>query len=155
MDEIDLKLLTILEKGITLSPFPFREIAEELKISETEILNRINQLREDQTIRRFGASIKPNGIGLTANALVAWKVPKQRIQDIGNYFSEIKEVSHCYERTSDNPNWTYNIYTVLHAQTRLIIEQIVNELQTKLHLEYKILYSIRDLKRSLKPKETM
>ena len=155
MDEIDLKLLNSLKTGISLTPFPFRDIAAELKISETEILNRLNQLKEDQTIRRFGASIKPNGIGLSANALVAWKVPKQRVQDIGKYLAEIKEISHCYERTSDNSNWTYNLYTVLHAQTRLAIEQMVNELSSKLNLEYKLLYSTRDLKRSIKPKETI
>jgi len=155
MDEIDLKLLTSLKEGISIASFPFRDIAAELKISETEILSRLNQLKEDQTIRRFGASIKPNGIGLSANALVAWKVPKQRVQDIGKYLAEIKEISHCYERTSDNPNWTYNLYTVLHAQTRLVIEQMVNELSSKLNLEYKLLYSTRDLKRSIKPKETI
>jgi len=155
MDEIDLKLLIHLKKGISLSPCPFSEIAAELKISETEVLSRLNQLKEDKIIRRFGASIKPNGIGLSANALVAWKVPKQNVQDIGKYLSEIKEISHCYERTSDNPNWTYNLYTVLHAQTRLIIEQIITELSSKLSLEYQILYSTRDLKHSIKPKETL
>jgi DNA-binding Lrp family transcriptional regulator len=155
MDEFDLKLLISLKKGISLSPCPFSEIASELKISETEVLSRLNQLKEDKIIRRFGASIKPNGIGLSANALVAWKVPNQSVQDIGKYLSEIKEISHCYERTTGNPNWTYNLYTVLHAQTRLIIEQMVNDIASKLNLEYKMLYSTRDLKRSIKPKETL
>jgi len=155
MDEIDIKLLAVLKKGIALSPFPFRDVAAELKISETEVLNRLNQLKENKTIRRFGATIKPNGIGLSANALVAWKAPKQNIQDIGKYLSEFKEISHCYERTSDNPNWTYNLYTVLHAQTRLVIEHMVKELAFKLNLEYKILYSTKDLKRSIKSKEPL
>ena len=153
MDEIDFKLLVSLKKGISLSSSPFNDIAAELKISVEEVLNRLNQLKEDKIIRRFGASIKPNSIGLFANVLVAWKVPKQRIQKIGKYLSEIKEVSHCYERATDNSNWTYNLYTVLHAQNRSVIEQMINKLSTELCLEYKLLYSTRDLRRLPKAKE--
>jgi DNA-binding Lrp family transcriptional regulator len=153
MDEIDFKLLVSLKKGISLSSSPFNDIAAELKIPVEEVLNRLNQLKEDKIIRRFGASIKPNSIGLSANVLVAWKVPKHRIQKVGKYLSEIKEVSHCYERTTDNPNWTYNLYTVLHAQNRSVIEQMINKLSTELSLEYKLLYSTRDLRRLPKSKK--
>ncbi|MDR0372594.1 MAG: AsnC family transcriptional regulator [Nitrososphaerota archaeon] len=153
MDEIDIKLLTALKKGIPLSTSPFSEIAAELKISVEEVIERLNQLKKDKIIRRFGASIKPSSIGLSANVLVTWKVPESRVQEVGKYLSEIKEISHCYERTTDNPNWTYNIYTVLHAQNRSVIEQMVSELSAKWGLEYQLLYSTKDLKHSLTSKE--
>ncbi|MCL2358669.1 Lrp/AsnC family transcriptional regulator [Candidatus Bathycorpusculum sp.] len=153
MDEIDLKLLIGLKKGIPLSASPFNDIATELQIPVEEVISRLNQLKADKVIRRFGASIKPNSIGLSANVLVAWKVSPNNIQEVGKALSEIKEISHCYERTTDNPNWTYNLYTVLHAQTRSGIETMVNKLSSKWNLEYKLLYSTRDLKHSLNPKE--
>lgn len=153
MDEIDLKLLAGLKKGIPLSTSPFNEIALELKIPVEEVISRLNQLKANKEIRRFGASIKPNSIGIYANALVAWKVPQQSVQEVGRALSEIKEISHCYERTTDNPNWTYNLYTVLHAQTRAEIEAMVSELSSKWNIEYKMLYSTRDLKHLSKPKE--
>ncbi|MCL2476938.1 Lrp/AsnC family transcriptional regulator [Candidatus Bathycorpusculum sp.] len=153
MDEIDLKLLAGLKKGIPLSPSPFNDIALELKIPVEEVISRLNQLKANKEIRRFGASIKPNSIGISANALVAWKVPQQSVQEIGKALSEIKEISHCYERTTDNPSWTYNLYTVLHAQTRAEIETMVHEFSSKWNIEYKMLYSTRDLKHLSKPKE--
>ncbi|MCL1976603.1 MAG: Lrp/AsnC family transcriptional regulator [Candidatus Bathyarchaeota archaeon] len=153
MDEIDFKLLVGLKKGIPLSSSPFNDIAAELKIPVEEVIKRLNQLKTDKVIRRFGASIKPNSIGLSANVLVAWRVPQHSVQEVGKALSEIKEISHCYERTTDNSNWTYNLYTVLHAQTRTVIEDMVSELSSKWGLEYKMLYSTRDLKHSLKPKE--
>jgi DNA-binding Lrp family transcriptional regulator len=155
MDEIDLKLLVSLKKGIPLSASPFTDIAAELKIPLEEVINRLNQLKADKVIRRFGASIKPNNIGLSVNVLVAWKVPPNNIQEVGKALSEIKEISHCYERTADNPNWIYNLYTVLHAKNRSDIEAMVNELSSKWHLEYKLLYSTRDLKHSPTPKENL
>jgi len=155
MDEIDSKLLAGLKKGIPLSNSPFNEIALELKIPVEEVLRRLNQLKVNKEIRRFGASIKPNSIGISANALVAWKVPPQSVQTVGKALSEIKEISHCYERTTDNSDWTYNLYTVLHTQTRAEIEEMVHKLSSKWNLEYKLLYSTRDLKRSLNPKENL
>jgi len=146
MDEIDTKLLVGLKKGIPLTPSPFNDIAAELNIPVEEVINRLNKLKTDKVIRRFGATIKPNSIGLSANALVAWKVPPQNIEKIGQALSEIKEISHCYERTTTNPNWTYNLYTVLHAKTRSTIENMVKKLSSKWDLEYKLLYSTKDLK---------
>ena len=153
MDEIDLKLLAGLKKGIPLSASPFNDIALDLKIPVEEVISRLNQLKANKEIRRFGASIKPNSIGISANALVAWKVPQQSVQEVGRALSDIKEISHCYERTTDNPNWTYNLYTVLHAQTRTKIAAMVHELSSKWNIEYKMLYSTRDLKHLSKPKE--
>ncbi|MDR1993875.1 MAG: Lrp/AsnC family transcriptional regulator [Nitrososphaerota archaeon] len=152
MDQTDIKLLTNLKKGIPLTDNPFNAIATELKIPTQEVIERLNQLKKDKIIRRFGATLKPGNIGLSSNALVAWKVPKDKIQEIANHLSEIKEISHCYERTTNNPNWTYNLYTVIHTQNHTTTQQILKELSTTLKIEYKPLYSTKDLKHP-QPKE--
>ena len=105
MDEIDRKLLAGMEKGITLTTEPFNEIALQLGITPKEVVTRLRNLKEKGVIRRFGASIKPNNIGFSANALVAWKVPENRVQEIGAYLSKYQEISHCYERKTVNGRW--------------------------------------------------
>ena len=149
MDAIDLKIISGLRKGISLSPSPFDEIAAELAITPQEILLRLTRLKEEGVIRRFGASIKPTSIGLAANALVAWNVPEDKVREVGDYLSKYPEISHCYERKTDMARWAYNLYTVMHAQNREDIQRMVNEFSTTLGLEYKILFSLRDLKRSV------
>ena len=89
MDEIDRKLLAGMEKGIPLTAEPFKEIALQLGITPEEVVTRLSNLKEKGIIRRFGASLKPSNIGFLANALVAWKVPENRVQEIGASFVKI------------------------------------------------------------------
>ena len=149
MDEIDRKLLTRLEKGIALTKEPFNEIALELGITQKEVILRLTKLKEEGVIRKFGGSIKPNNIGFSANALVAWKVPANRVQEVGSHLSKFPDISHCYERKVVIGQWEYNLYTVMHARERESIQRIVNQISVRMALnEYKILYSTRDLKRT-------
>ena len=138
-----------MEKGITLTTEPFNEIALQLGITTKEVITRLTKLKDQGVIRRFGASIKPNNIGFSANALVAWKVPENRVQEIGDYLSKYQEISHCYERKTVNGRWEYNLYTVMHAREREVIQRMVEEVSDGIAInEYKILYSTRDLKRT-------
>jgi len=150
LDEIDRKLLAGMEKGITLTTEPFNEIALQLGITTKEVVTRLCKLKEKGVIRRFGASIKPNNIGFSANALVAWKVPENRVQEIGVYLSKYQEISHCYERKTVNGRWDYNLYTVIHGREREVVQRMVKEISEGIAInEYKILYSTRDLKRNV------
>ena len=150
MDEIDHKLLAGMEKGITLTAEPFKEIALQLGITPKEVVTRLCTLKEKGVIRRFGASIKPNNIGFSANALVAWKVPENRVQEIGVYLSKYQEISHCYERKTVTGIWDYNLYTVIHGREREVVQRMVKEISEGIAInEYKILYSTRDLKRNI------
>ncbi len=150
MDEIDQKLLALVIKGIALTPEPFREIARELGITQNEVIGRLTELKKEGIIRKFGASIKPNNIGYSANALVAWKVPADRIKEVGCQLSKHQDISHCYERKPVEGKWEYNLYIVMHARERENIQSMVNQISVGLAInEYKILYSTRDLKRTM------
>ncbi len=152
MDEIDRKLLASMEKGIPLTTEPFNEIALQIGITPKEVITRLCSLKEKGVVRRFGASIKPNNIGFSANALVAWKVPENSVQEIGAYMSRYQEISHCYERETVNGRWDYNLYTVIHGREREVVQRMVKEISDGIGIrEYKILYSTRDLKRTVLP----
>lgn len=149
MDEIDRKLLTETEKGLTLTESPFNKIAQDLGITPKEVIARLAQLKERGVIRRFGASIKPNNIGFSANAMIAWKIPAERITEIGDYLSKLQEISHCYERKAVDGQWEYNLYTVMHAKQRKDVECMVNAISKEIGIsDHQILYSTRDLRRA-------
>jgi DNA-binding Lrp family transcriptional regulator len=149
MDEVDYKILFETNKGLLLTAEPFNEIAAQLGITPQEVIARLVKLRDSGVIRRFGASIKPNDLGFSANALVAWKVPENRVQDVGSCLSKYQEVTHCYERKTIAGKWEYNLYTVMHARKREAIEQLVNSLSEATAVnDYLILYSTRDLKKA-------
>jgi len=150
MDEVDVKILDELKtKGIPLDPEPFNPLAEKLKISTVELIERISKLQEKGIIRRFGASIRPTHLGFFANALVAWKVPENRIQEIGTYLAKFKEITHCYHRRAVAGVWEYNLYTVMHGKERKGVEEYVSGLSKSIEIkDYVILYSLSDLKKA-------
>ena len=126
---------------------PFREIAMRLGLGPSEVVSRLARLQKNGVIRRFGAKIKPRDIGLCANAMVAWKVPVHRIEEVGSYLSKLSEVTHCYERETVLGKWEYNLYMVMHSQKRESIETAVRKLSHTLGIrEYLILFSKANLK---------
>ncbi|HSV48891.1 MAG TPA: AsnC family transcriptional regulator [Candidatus Acidoferrales bacterium] len=147
MDKIDRKLIAETEKGIPITPQPFEEIAKDLGITPQEVIIRLQELKKSGVIRRFGVSVKPDSVGYSANALVAWKVPKERIAKVSQYFCKCKEISHCYERETVFGKWEYNFYTVMHAQERSMVQEMVRHFAAETSLsEYAILFSTRNLK---------
>ncbi len=153
MDEIDRKLIAETEKGISLVPQPFDQIAKNLGITPQEVLIRLQELQKNGVIRRFGVSLKPRGVGYLANALVAWKVPAARIALVGEYFSQHRDVSHCYEREIVPGEWEYNFYTVIHGKECYVVRQMVQRFAFETNLcEYAILFSTRNLKLKETPK---
>lgn len=153
MDKISRKLVAEAEKGIPITPKPFDEIAKDLGITPQEVIIRLQGLKKSGVIRRFGVSVKPNGVGYSANALVAWKVPKGRIAKVSQYFCKCEEISHCYERETVLGKWEYNFYTVMHAQERPMVQEMVRHFATEASLsDYAILFSTRNLKFKELPK---
>jgi DNA-binding Lrp family transcriptional regulator len=149
LDEVDRAFLSEIEDGIPLVREPFRDIARRLGITPEEVLSRLMKLHESGVVRRFGVLIKPNNVGLPVNALVAWKVPENRVQEIGTFLSTFKEVTHCYSRKTIPGKWEYNLYIVLHAQERGIIEQLTRKFSEATAVnDYLILYSTKELKKT-------
>lgn len=147
LDEIDSKILFEANKQDPLVTEPFKEIAVRLGLGTSDVISRLVRLQKEGAIRRFGAKMKPIDIGLVANAMVAWKVPNHRIQEVGSFLSKLTEVTHCYERETVLGKWEYNFYTVMHSQNRESIETAVRKLSRTLGVgEYLILFSKKNLK---------
>jgi len=156
MDGMDQRILLAMEDGIPLTAEPFKEIAESLGIKEDELLLRLKELKERRIIRRFGASIRHRKVGLTANAMIAWKVPENRVREVGEFLSRLQEVTHCYERKTVPGRWEFNLFIVVHDYERGTIEQWTKKLSETIGIdEYLILFSTREFKKASVPAVTM
>lgn len=149
MDTLDRHLLQELEKGLLLIPHPYAEIGARLGMNETEVLERIAILKDTRIIRRFRARINQRSIGIIANALVAWKIPKEESDNAGLRLSGIPGVTHCYRRCPVPGKWEYVLYTVHHGwsfdQVREEIAMIAEKTGYK---EYIVLFSTDEYKRT-------
>ncbi|WP_246514789.1 Lrp/AsnC family transcriptional regulator [Desulfonema limicola] len=148
LSEIEKKVIAAIQGNIPIIERPFLEIAQKLNIEEQTLLNILQNLCRQGVIRRFGATLRHQKSGFTANAMVAWEIPEDQINEAGEKMACFQEVSHCYRR-NPNPKWPYNLYTMIHAKD----EESCMNLAAKLSQEtgesnYILLFSQKELKKT-------
>lgn len=148
MDTIDTAILRELERGLPLVPAPFDVIGTRLSIPENEVMDRIRHLKETGIIRKFRARIDQQKVGITANALVAWKPDKDCKEDLGDRLASYPSATHCYERRPVPGRWDYTHYTVHHGYSRNQVLDEVRKIAGEVGCpEYCVLFSTREYKR--------
>jgi DNA-binding Lrp family transcriptional regulator len=79
MDDIDRKLLNLIQEDFPLTEAPFAQVAAGFGISEAEVLERVGRLKEKGIIRRIGAVFDLRRLGF-ASTLCAARVPEGQVQ---------------------------------------------------------------------------
>lgn len=148
LTKIEKKLIASIQGDIPVVERPFLEIANQLGISEDELLGKITDLCERGVIRRFGATIRHQMSGYKANAMTAWKVEDNRVAEVGEIMASFREVSHCYVRQTTE-KWPYNLYTMIHAKDEASCHAIAREMSQMASVDqYTLLFSVRELKKT-------
>ncbi|HQJ61786.1 MAG TPA: Lrp/AsnC family transcriptional regulator [Methanothrix soehngenii] len=147
MDELDLELLKVAQDGLDLTERPYRVWGEVLGMREEEIIYRLRAMEEEGIIRRFAATIGHRALGILANALIAWRVPPEKVDEAGAIFAAAEEVTHCYERATAQ-DWPYNIYTMVHSRSREECLQIAERLSSRSGIsDHIVLFSEKEYKK--------
>lgn len=149
MDKIDQAILRTIQNGIPIVKEPFMEVATKIGISHDEVIVRLKRLTNDGVIRRFGVSVNYRKVGIVANSLVAWKVPQNRVEEVGKAMSSYSEITHCYERQTILGKWEYDLFTVIHAYDQESVKRFIKRLSKAIGLkEYLVLFSVKQFKRT-------
>ncbi|HDL08527.1 MAG TPA: Lrp/AsnC family transcriptional regulator, partial [Desulfobacteraceae bacterium] len=115
LTELEKKIISLIQGDIPVTKRPYLELANRLMISENQLLQKLKDLCNRGIIRRFGATIRHQKSGFEANAMVAWRVAEDRVDEVGKKLASYRQVTHCYRRNPSD-NWPYNIYTMIHAK---------------------------------------
>ncbi|MDD9302357.1 MAG: Lrp/AsnC family transcriptional regulator [Desulfobacter sp.] len=148
LTDLEKKIISLLQTDIPVVKRPFLEMAQKIGITEDEFLEVLNNLNAKKIIRRFGATLKHQNSGYKANAMVAWKVPEEWVEEVGNTMASFRQVTHCYRR---NPckDWENNLYTMVHAGTEEECYAIVEKISKAIKEEtYTLLFSRQELKKT-------
>ncbi|MFQ5826027.1 MAG: Lrp/AsnC family transcriptional regulator, partial [Dehalococcoidia bacterium] len=136
-----------LEADLPLTPHPFEPMAGRLGISQEELLGLARGFLERGIMRRYAALLGHRRLGFLANAMVCWRVPPQKIEEVGRLMASSPAVTHCYERPT-NALWPYNLFTMVHAPTREECHVLARELSQGSGIEdYILLFSTREYKK--------
>jgi DNA-binding Lrp family transcriptional regulator len=144
----DIPFVRALQRDLPLEPRPFLPAAEQLALSEEDLLAKARELGSAGIMRRFGAVLRHRQVGYTANGMACWVVAEAQIEEVGHFAAGLAPVSHCYQRPAYPPCWPYTLFTMIHGQTRAEVEAIVAEIAHETGIErYKVLYSTREFKK--------
>ncbi|RKY29010.1 MAG: Lrp/AsnC family transcriptional regulator [Planctomycetota bacterium] len=148
IDDKDVELLKATQDGLPIVREPYAAVGEKIGMSESEVIQRLRGMLDAGVVRRVGVTLAHRNAGFAANALIAWLVPKDRLDDAGNSLATRPEVTHCYAR-KPAPGWPYNLYTMIHGKSRAECDSLIREMSKEVNVgEFVVLYSARELKKT-------
>lgn len=130
-------LLNDYQQDFPLTPTPYRDIADQLGVSEDEVLNAFQLLSEQQMISRIGPVIAPNSIG--NSALVAMAVPEAELERVADLISAYPEVNHNYEREN-----RFNLWFVVVAEDERHLNQLMVDIEARTGYQTMLLPMLAD-----------
>ncbi|MFQ6059598.1 MAG: Lrp/AsnC family transcriptional regulator, partial [Anaerolineae bacterium] len=144
----DIPFVRALQEDLFLVPRPFARAAARLGLSEERLLDKARELDAAGIMRRFAAVLRHRRVGYTANGMACWVVPEAEIEEVGRRGAGFPQVSHCYQRPAYPPRWPYNLFTMIHGQSKGEVEEVAAAIAERTGIEdYVILYSTTEYKK--------
>lgn len=104
LDDIDKAIINRIQSEFPITSRPYLEVANELGLTEKEVLDRVVRLKKDGIIRRIGGNFVPGKLGFVST-LCAARVPADKIEYFAGIVNQYPGVTHNYLR--DN---SYNVW---------------------------------------------
>jgi DNA-binding Lrp family transcriptional regulator len=147
LTEEDLDYVRVLQQDLSLEPAPFEEWADGLGVSQDELFAKARDFEASGVMRRFAAVLGHRKAGFVANGMICWRIPEERLPDVGSRLASYPQVSHCYQRPV-YPDWPYNVFSMVHARSREECEEIAGRMSQETGVgDYVILYSTKEYKK--------
>jgi DNA-binding Lrp family transcriptional regulator len=116
-DERDIAVIRALQGDLPVIPEPYAPAAQQLGLGQDELLSHLESMRERRLLRRVAAILFHRRAGFSANGMGVWKVPEERIMDIGRRMAAFRGISHCYQRPT-YADWPYSVFTMAHGRSK-------------------------------------
>jgi DNA-binding Lrp family transcriptional regulator len=148
VDRLDKEIIRLIQGDLPLDVTPFSVMAETIGISEEAFITRVQAMKDQGIIRRFGATLRHQEAGFRSNAMVTWLVPDDRIEEVGQIMAGFREVSHCYQRRPQK-DWKYNLFTMVHGNSKKDCIRIARMISKKTKISnYRLLFSEKEFKKT-------
>lgn len=119
LDDLDRRLIDVLQEGFPLVPEPYAQVAAQLGVGEAELLVRLQSLLDRRVLTRFGPLFQVERLG-GAFVLAALAVPEERFEAVTALVNAFPQVAHNYRREH-----ALNMWFVLATETPEGIPQAI------------------------------
>jgi DNA-binding Lrp family transcriptional regulator len=135
LDDAGRRLVAALENGLELVTQPYAALAARAGLDEREVIDRLARWLDEGVIRRFGVVVRHHELGYRANAMTVWDVPDDVAPAFGRALAAAEGVTLAYRRARHLPEWSYNLYCMLHGIDRGPVWERLDTLTRSLKLE--------------------
>ena len=129
LDDIDGKLLNLIQVGFPLSREPYCALGLQLGVSAGEVVRRIERLKAGGIVRLIGPVLDARSLGYRTT-LVAMRVGESRLDEAAQVISKHPGVSHGYQR--DN---RWNVWFTLSLPSKVDMQSELRKLNSLIGAE--------------------
>jgi DNA-binding Lrp family transcriptional regulator len=146
-DERDVAVIRALQGNLPVISEPYVPAATELGMSVPELLTHLEGMQERRLLRRVAAILYHRRAGFSANGMGVWKVPDERIMELGPAMAAFRGISHCYQRPTYQ-DWPYSVFTMAHGRSKEECDAILDSIAEETGIsERATLYSSTEFKK--------
>jgi siroheme decarboxylase len=146
-DEHDIAVIRALQGDLPVISEPYVPAAAALGITVPELLAHLEGMQERRLLRRVAAILFHRRAGFSANGMGVWKVPDDRIMELGPQMAAYRGISHCYQRPTYK-DWPYSVFTMAHGRSKEECDAILDSIATDTGIEERsTLYSSTEFKK--------
>jgi len=124
-DEFDKAVIRATQGDLPVVGEPYVPAAAELGVSVDALIEHLGGMADRGLLRRVAAILYHRRAGFSANGMGVWKVPEDRILEIGPKMAAYRGISHCYQRPT-YADWPYSIFTMAHGRSKEECDSILD-----------------------------
>lgn len=149
LDNVQSAIVAELQSGIKLERQPFASLSATVNLTEDAVIQQVSDWQNDGVIKRFGVVVRHHELGYRENAMVVWDVPDKQVSAFGKLAAQQENVTLCYRRPRQLPDWPFNLFCMVHGTDRQIVMAQIETLAKNTGLEAfqtQVLFSCRRFK---------
>jgi siroheme decarboxylase len=146
-DDFDRAVIRVTQGDLPVVPEPYASAAAELGVTVDALLAHLHGMVERGLLRRVAAILFHRRAGFSANGLGVWKVPEDKVLEIGPRMASFRGISHCYQRPTYE-DWPYQLFTMAHGRSKEECDAVLDSIAEQTGIsERATLYSSTEFKK--------
>jgi siroheme decarboxylase len=147
LSDLDIAVIRATQGPMDPVAEPFQTAADELGMPVPKLLDHLESMRERRALRRVAGILYHRRAGFSANGMGVWKVPEERILELGPRMASFRGISHCYQRPT-YADWPYSVFTMAHGRSKEECDAILDSIAADTGIEERrTLYSSTEFKK--------
>jgi siroheme decarboxylase len=148
-NDADVAVIRALQGPMEVTDRPYDAAAAQVGMTTEAFLEHLRGMVDRKLLRRVAAILYHRRAGFSANGMGVWRVPEERILEVGARMAAVRGISHCYQRPT-YADWPYSVFTMAHGRSKEECDAILDAIadEHRLHGEDRaVLYSSTEFKK--------